>query len=102
MANRKKKNYKIDGNKIIAKIAELTPEELQAIKNYIALGYELTEPEKKKGITVAEMREALNKDAKALAEFERLYKTKADEKKGIKAGYFQACKYFNEWKKENK
>lgn len=97
-----KKNYKIEGKTIVAKIEKLTEDELQAVKNYIALGYELKEVEKKQGITVQEMREELNKDAKALEEFNKLYKIKADKEKGIQAGYFQACKFFNKWKKEQK
>jgi hypothetical protein len=42
-------NYKVEGKKVIAKVALLSEKELAAIKNYIALGYTLEEykPEKK-------------------------------------------------------
>lgn len=99
---KKKVNYKIDGKCVIAKIAELTEEELSAVKNYIALGFELKEPEKKPGIKVSEMREELKADAEALKKFNELYKIKADKEKGIKPGFYQACIFFNAWKKKNK
>lgn len=37
------KHFRVDGKKIIANVGALTENELNAIKNYIALGYELTE-----------------------------------------------------------
>lgn len=50
--------------------------------------------EKKKGVSVDEMRKALNKDAEALKRFEEAYKKKN--------GFFEACKIYSAWKKENK
>lgn len=41
------RNYKIVGNKIIAKVGNLTDKEVAAVKNYIKLGFELEEPKKK-------------------------------------------------------
>ena len=38
-----KANYTVEGNKVIANIAELTEKELTAVKNYMALGYTLEE-----------------------------------------------------------
>lgn len=36
-------NYKVEGKKVIAKVALLSEKELAAVKNYIALGYTLEE-----------------------------------------------------------
>lgn len=93
-------NYKVEGNVVYAKIAKLTSEDISAINNYRALGYELKEVEKPKGKTVAEMRADLNADAKALEKFNELYGKKAV--KGEKAPFFEACKFYNEWKKAQK
>lgn len=41
-------NYKVKDGKVIAKVAELSEKELQAVKNYIALGYTLEEFKKEK------------------------------------------------------
>lgn len=41
-----KTNYEIVGNTIIAKISSLSEKDLKAVKNYIALGYELVEYKK--------------------------------------------------------
>ena len=95
-----KANYRIKDNKVIADVSALTPEELAVVRNYLALGFVLKEKSKQKTKTVEEMRADLNKDAKALEEFNRLYSTKA--KKGEKAPFFLACKFYNEWKKEQK
>lgn len=95
-----KANYKIKGNNIIANVSALTPEELDVVKKYIALGFVLKEASKQKTKTVAEMREELSVDADALKEFNKLYAKKAV--KGEKAPFFLACKFYNDWKKEQK
>ncbi len=41
-------NYKLEGKKVIAKVAALSEKELQAVKNYMALGYVLEEYKKEK------------------------------------------------------
>ena len=41
-----KTNYEIVGNTIVAKISSLSEKDLKAVKNYIALGYELVEYKK--------------------------------------------------------
>lgn len=41
-------NYKVEGKKVIAKVADLSEKEMQAVKNYLALGYELEEYKKVK------------------------------------------------------
>ena len=95
-----KSNYKVKGNTVIANIAKCTDEELAVIKKYLALGFELKEPSKQKTKTVSEMREELSVDAEALKEFNKLYGKKAV--KGEKAPFFNACKFYNEWKKAQK
>ena len=37
------KHYRVDGKKVIANIGALTEQEMSAVKNYIALGYEVVE-----------------------------------------------------------
>lgn len=64
--------------------------------------------EKKKGETVEEMRKALKKDKEALEKFNNIYSKKENytyTKKGkeeSKEGYFGACAFYQEWKKNNK
>lgn len=41
-----KTNYEIVGNTIVAKISSLSEKDLKAVKNYIALGYELVDYKK--------------------------------------------------------
>ncbi len=45
-----KKHYTVDSGRkvVIAKIAKLTTEEVTEVRNYLAFGYELKEPEKVK------------------------------------------------------
>lgn len=121
-------NYKIKDNRIIADISKLTEEELLAVKNYRALGYELEAKTFKKGITKNEMLEELQADKEVLKDFKTAYNIKATEvennldiinalkeKYGIKivtksgknagkyiAGYHLACQIYTKWKKENK
>ena len=95
-----KANYKVKGKTVVANVSALTDEELKIINKYLALGFELKEASKQKTKTVAEMREELSIDADALKEFNKLYSKKAV--KGEKAPFHLACKYYNEWKKEQK
>ena len=117
-------NYKVKDNKIYADISKLTEEELNAVKNYKALGYELEQREFKKGISKNEMLEELSKDAEYKADFEKAYSIKTKEleknaefisalkeKYGIRTvtkegkaitGYHLACKIYTKWKKANK
>ena len=75
---------------------EQTTAEKTLIEIYLNQGFTPLFEEKKKGITVAEMRKDL-KGTDKLAEFERLYKSKKDGE-----GFHSACKLYNAWKKENK
>lgn len=117
-------NYKVSGNKIFADVSKLTEEELNAVKNYKALGYELVNKEFKKGITKAEMLKELEADEDAKKDFETAYSIKKDEikskadiikafevKYGIKTqtkagddivGYHLACQIYTKWSKKNK
>lgn len=61
---------------------------------YINSGYKPFFEEKKKGITIEEMREELKKDKEALAQF--------NEKYNSEKGFHVACKYYNEWKQNCK
>ena len=117
-------NYKVSGNKIFADVSKLTEEELNAIKNYRALGYELVNKTFKKGITKEEMLKELASDEDAKKDFETAYSIKKNEikdkadtikalevKYGIKTktkagedivGYHLACQIYTKWSKKNK
>ncbi len=95
-----KAHYKVKGNTVIAKVSDLTDEELAVVKKYLTLGFELKEASKQKTKTVDEMREELAVDANALKEFNKIYGAKAV--KGEKAPFFSACKFYNDWKKAQK
>ena len=112
-------NYKIKDNKIIADIGKLTAEELQAVKNYKALGYELVEKAKSTSSkSKAEMLEDLKDFPDWKKDFETAYTLKAKEEeknKGIIAelknkyeiktksntGFHIACQIYAKWKKAN-
>ena len=75
----------VDGNEAEQKLIDF----------YLERGYTPMVGEKKKGITVKEMREDMEStDKNALAEFNKLY--------AEKNGFHSACKYYTKWKKENK
>jgi hypothetical protein len=95
---RTKKNYTVSEKKktVSYVLGTLTEEEKEYISEYRAAGYEIIIKSKKSGITLAEMRKALAEDDKALKEFNDIYNEKA------KNSFFEACKYFNSWKKNNK
>lgn len=85
--NQKKKNIVIYTN-----VDE--PAEKQLIDYYLNAGYIPMFEEKKPSKTVKDMREELSKDDDALIAFEKAYKEKN--------GFFNACKIYSTWKKENK
>lgn len=117
-------NYKAEGKKIFADIGKLSEAELKAVKNYIALGYELVEQKFTKVITKEKMLEELKADEEAKSDFEKAYGIKKDEikenaelitklekKYGIKTktkagddivGYHLACQVFSKWKKKKR
>lgn len=100
-----KANYTVEGNKVIANIAELTEKELTAVKNYMALGYTLEEKKvAKKTKSIDEMREELKNDKETLDKFDAAYATKAPKgnKDFKETGFGKACMIYNAWVKENK
>ena len=82
------------------------PAENDLINFYLDRGYAPMYEEKKATTSVEDMRKAMKDDQKALDEFNAIYAKKVgkdaskEEKKS--AGFFGACKFYNEWKKKNK
>lgn len=97
---RKANSFKVNDKEreiIIYSNVEQPPVESNLVAFYLTNGYKPKFEEKKKGKTVSEMRAELKVlgDDK-LAEFNRLYKIKADKKdKNSKSGFHLACKYYN-------
>ena len=71
--------------------------ETDLINYYLDRGYVPMYEEKKSGMTVAKMREELKADAETLKAFNEAYENKEDKK-----CFFNACKIYTNWKKENK
>lgn len=95
----KPKSFKLvekkDGKKyIILYTNVILPEEQSLTDFYLKQGY-IPMYEEKKSTKVSDMREDLKADKEALEEFEKIYAKK-------KTGFFDACKYYNEWKKNKK
>ena len=65
-------------------------------EHYLSMGYKAKFEEKKPSKKVSEMRAELKADPDALEEFNRLYKSKGT---GKDVGFFAACKFYNDWKK---
>lgn len=86
--NEKKKTITIYTN------VEAAAAEIKLRDFYLANGYKPFMEEKKAGITVKEMRKELEADKEAAAAFEAAYKEKN--------GFFNACKIYTNWKKNNK
>ena len=85
---------------------EANPAEKMMIDRFLNMGYEPMFEEKKVSKSVAEMREELEKDKEALAEFDAIYAKKADKnatkKEKSEVGFFGACKYYSKWAKKQK
>lgn len=115
-------NYKVKDGKVFADVSKLTEEELKAVKNYISLGYTLTQKEFKKGITKDEMLNKLSAAPEVKKDFETAYsiklkniedfagvieelgkkygiRTKTKEGKPV-VGYHLACQIFSKWDRE--
>lgn len=103
-------SFKVDDKKkviILYSNVEAPAGEKALIEFYLTKGYTPMFEEKKEGISVDEMRAELEKaDKDALKKFDKIYAIKATdqmtkaEKKEI--GFFGACKFYNQWKKEQK
>lgn len=101
------KTFKIDeGKKVIIVYSNLnqTEEDDIIIQKYAKYGYTIQLKEKKKAETVSEMRAKLElEDKAALDEFNRLYAIKKDKNdEESKSGFHLACKFYTDWKKDNK
>lgn len=93
---KKAESFKVNADKreiTLFTNVEQTTAEKTLIEIYLNQGYTPKFEEKKKGITVAEMRKEL-KGTDKLLEFENAYKEKN--------GFFKACKIYNAWKKDQK
>lgn len=93
---KKAESFKVNADKreiTLFTNVEQTTAEKTLIEIYLNQGYTPKFEEKKKGITVAEMRKEL-KGTDKLVEFENAYKEKN--------GFFKACKIYNAWKKDQK
>ena len=100
---KKAQSFKLDvKNKTIILFTnvEQTTAEKTLFEFYLNQGYTPKFEEKKKGITVKEMRENLKADPDTLNKFNEIYKCKDKDKIEKKeAGFHAACKLYNEWKK---
>lgn len=80
----------------------------ERLKNYyLQNGYTPLFGEKKKSISVEEMRKELADDEETLKAFNEAYKEKTKAEKGKKVdfkatGFAKACKIYNNWKKAQK
>ena len=94
---RKTESFKLEeSKKVIVLYDNIEPSaaEQTLINYYLSNGFMPMLETKKKGKTVAEMREDLKADEETLKKFNTLY----DEK----GGFHKACKVYAEWKKANK
>ena len=92
----KPQSFKLDTKKKTITIytnVEQNAQEKYLIELYLKDGYSVLIGEKKTK-SVDDMRAEMNKDKTALAEFNKLYEDKD------KGGFFEACKYYSNWKKE--
>jgi len=98
MATKPKSFKLLEGKKQIVIYNNITPSEAEQrlINFYLLNGFTPKLAEKKKGETIEDIRKKLDKEA--LEEFNKIYASK-DKETG---GYFNAMKYYNKWKKENK
>lgn len=105
---RKPKSFKLnEKNKSIILYTNVRlPEETDLINFYLDRGYTPMYEEKKPATKVEDMRKEMKDDKEALEKFNAIYAKKVgkdaskEEKKS--AGFFGACKFYNEWKKNNK
>lgn len=92
----KAKSFKLDQKKKVIVIYTNVdePVEKTLIDYYLNAGFTPMFDEKKPTKTVADMRKELAKDENALKAFNDAYKKKN--------GFFEACKIYSQWKKNNK
>lgn len=92
---RKPQSFKLnEAKKIIILYTNIRIDaENDLINFYLDRGYAPMYEEKKPSVKVADMRKAMKGDKEALDKFEEAYKQKN--------GFFEACKIYAEWKKNN-
>lgn len=93
----KPKSFKLDEKKkeiIIYTNVEQEPSEKILITFYLENGYKPKFDEKKPAKTVKQMRAELKQDLEMLDAFDAAY--------GKPKGFFEACKVYNAWKKQQK
>lgn len=101
---KKVESFKVNNAKktiVLYTNVEQNPAEKSLIEFYLLQGYTPKTEEKKKGISVAEMRKELEVDSETLAKFNEAYSTKADKKSDKDSGFHKACKIYTEWKKNH-
>lgn len=104
-----KTNYEIVGNTIVAKISSLSEKDLKAVKNYIALGYELVEYKKQKAqskdiYTEEKVKAYLNEygTKKDIADYEKLYNEPVEPHTTYKSDTYKKETYLDEAGNEKK
>lgn len=94
LGKRKTKNGEIDVIILYTNVEPNQPEKV-LIDHYLDKGFEPMFEEKKAGKKVEEMKKELKEnDEEAFNKFEEIYSQKN--------GFFDACKYYNKWKKAKK
>lgn len=97
---RKAESFKLEEKKktiILYTNVEQNPAEKSLIDFYLSSGYLPKFAEKKAGKSIADMKKELKADKETLEKFEAVYKDKDN-----KNAFFDACKIYNNWVKENK
>jgi hypothetical protein len=92
----KPKSFRVDEKKqtiVLYTNVERPKAEDMLVQFYLKQGFKALVEEKKKGKTVSQMKKEM-KGTEALKEFEKAYESEG--------GFFEACKIYNKWKKENK
>ena len=97
---RKPQSFKLnEAKKIIILYTNIRIDaENDLINFYLDRGYAPMYEEKKPSVKVADMRKDLKADKEALDKFNAIYGG-TYEGDDADAGFFGACKYYNEWKK---
>lgn len=99
--------FRIDNKKkdiIIYTNVEPISAEQNLINFYLTQGYSPKLEEKKKSLTIEDMRKELEADEQILKAFNEAYDTKTEKGKKVafnETGFAKACKIYNDWKKNN-
>lgn len=105
---KKAESFRLDTKKKVIVIytnVDCSPAEQSVKEFYLAQGFAPKFEEKKKTLTVKDMRAELKADPNALKAFDTAYKKEAPSGKDVKfseTGFAEACRIYNDWKKKNK